>query len=82
MLVCDIWIFAKKNTQVAMTGCKSKRFACFTVFTYFFIWESETSLYSLGRESNTYSQHESVYLRFSFTAYKISGHYVLIKSYV
>lgn len=82
MLVCDIWIFAKKNTQVAMTGCKSKRFACFTVFTYVFIWESETNLYSLGRESNTYSQHESVYLLFPFTAYKISDHLVLIKSYV
>lgn len=55
MLVCDIWLFAKKNAQVALTGRKNKRSACFTVFTYTFIWESETDFYSLGRENNTYS---------------------------
>ena len=82
MLVCDIWIFAKESTHVAVTGCASERLACSTVFTYIFIWESETNLYSLGRESNIFSQHKSVYLLFPFTACKNSGHLVLIKSNV
>lgn len=62
MLACDVWIFAKKSTQVTTTGCKSERFSSFTVFAYVSVWESETSLYNLWRESDVYSQHESVCL--------------------
>ena len=35
----------------------------------------ETNLYSLGRESNVYSQHESVCLLFPFTVYRNLGHF-------
>lgn len=78
MLACDIWIFAKESTQVATTGCKSEWFSCFTVSSYIFVWESETNRYSLWRESDMDSQHESVYLLFPFMAYKNSGPLVLI----
>ena len=67
--------YLPRKAPESLTGCKSNRFACFTVSTCIFMWESETSLYSLGRESNVYSQHESVCLLFPFTVYRNLGHF-------